>query len=125
MKREILYNMFDLHIIEKPITRAKLKKIAEERFGDLVKGAVDIEQGIMALGGEFHMDEKIFLHEQRQSKSDNVWGVNLYPDKSGDDMIEYDLVVNLKPALGNRTRGVDNPEIREKIRKIVEKLVLE
>lgn len=117
--------MSDLHLIENPITRAELKKIAEEKFGDLVKGAVDIEQEIMVLGGEFHMDENNFLHEQRQSKSANVWGINLYPEKSGDDMIEYDSVINLKPVLGNRTRGVNNTEIREKIKKIVEKLVLE
>lgn len=54
--------MTELHIIEKPIIKEELKKIAEERFGDLVKGAVDIEQEIMALGGEFHMDESNFLH---------------------------------------------------------------
>lgn len=117
--------MSELHIIEKPITKAELKKIAEERFGDLAKGAVDIKQGIMALGGEFHMDESNFLHEQHQSKSENIWGINLYPDKSGDDMIEYDSVINLKPALGNRTRGVDDPKVKEKIKKIVEKLILE
>lgn len=29
--------MSDLHIIENSITRAELKKIAEERFGDLEK----------------------------------------------------------------------------------------
>ena len=27
--------MSELHIIQKPITKAELKKIAEERFGDL------------------------------------------------------------------------------------------
>lgn len=116
--------MSELHLIEKPITKDELRKIAEERFGDLVKGAVDIVQEIMALGGEFHMDEKNFLYERRQSKSDNVWGINLYPEKSGDDMIEYDSVINLKPGLGNRTRSVDNPEIQEKIKKIVQKLIL-
>lgn len=117
--------MTELYIVDKPITKEKLKKIAEERFGDLVKGAVDIEQEVIALGGEFHMDENVFLYEQRQSKSDNVWGINLYPEKSGDDMIEYDSMINLKPALGNRTRNVDSLEIREKIKKIVKKLILE
>ena len=117
--------MFELHIIEKPITKVELKKIAEERFGDLVKGAVDIEQEIMVLGGEFHMDESIFLHEQRQSKAGNTWGINLYPNRSGDDMIEFDSMINLKPDLENRTRGVDNPEIQGKIKKIVRKLILE
>ena len=107
------------------MTKAELKKIAEERFGDLVKGAVDIEQEIIVLGGEFHMDESVFLHEQCQSKSDNTWGINLYPDRSGNDMIEYDSMINLKPALGNRTRGIDSSEIREKIKKVVKKIILE
>ena len=115
--------MSELHIIEKPITREELKKIAEERFGDLVKGAVDIEQEIMALGGEFHMDESNFLYEQRQSKSDNVWGINLYPDKTGDDVLEFDSVINIKSNLGNRTRGIDDLKIQEKIREIVNKLI--
>ncbi len=115
----------EIHIIKSPITKADLKKIAGERFGDLVKGAVDIEQEIMALGGEFHMDESVFLHEQCQSKSDSTWGINLYPDRDGDDTIEYDSVINLKPALGNRTRNIDNLEIQEKIKKIVKKLILE
>src|SRR3989338_6931965 len=115
--------MSELHLIEKPITKEELKKIAEERFGDLVKGAVDIEQGIMVLGGEFHMDENVFLHEQRQSKSDNVWGINLYPDKDGDNMLEFDSVINIKSNLGNRSRGIDDPKVQEKIREIVGKLI--
>ena len=115
--------MSGLHIVEKPITKEELKKIAEERFGDLVKGAVDIEQEIMALGGEFHMDEANFLHEQRQSKSDNVWGINLYPDKSGENMLEFDSVINIKSNLGNRTRGIDDPKIQGEIKKIVNKLI--
>ncbi len=36
--------MSELHIIEQPISRDELKKIASERYGDLVKAAVDIER---------------------------------------------------------------------------------
>lgn len=35
-------------IIKKPISKSKLKEMAEERFGDLVKGAVDIEKEIVS-----------------------------------------------------------------------------
>lgn len=115
--------MPELHIIEKSITKEELKKIAEERFGDLVKGTVDIEQEILVLGGEFHMDEANFLHEKHRSKSDNVWGINLYPDKSGEDMLEFDSVINIKSNLGNRTRGVDDLKIQKKIKEIVNKLI--
>lgn len=116
--------MSELHIIENPITRAELKKIAEERFGDLVKGAVDIEKGIMVLGGELHIDEALKLVEKFQSKSQDIWGFNLYPEKMEDDMIEFDSMINLKPDLGNRSRGVDSPEVQEKIKNIVGKLIV-
>src|SRR3989338_10107338 len=111
-----LNNTMSEHIIEEPITKEELKKIAEERFGDLVKGAVDIEKGIMVLGGELHIDEALKLVDEFQSKGKNIWGINLYPEKTGDDMIEFDSMINLKPNLGNRTRDVDSPEIRKKIK---------
>lgn len=98
--------------------------IAKERFGDLAKAAVDIEQEIMAVGGELHIDEEVLLIEQENSKQENVWGINMYPDQSGDDFIEFDPMINIKPAFGNRSRGIDNPEIREKVITIVKKLVL-
>ncbi|MEK7121153.1 MAG: DUF5674 family protein [Patescibacteria group bacterium] len=116
--------MSELHIIQNPITRTELKKIAGERFGDLVKGAVDIEKGIMVLGGELHIDEALKLVEQFQSKGKDIWGINLYPEKTGDDMIEFDSMINLKPDLENRTRGVDSPEIQEKIKNIIHKLII-
>lgn len=115
----------ELYTIEKPVTKSELKKIAEESFSYLVKGVVDIEKEIMSLGGELHYDNAMDLVQKFQSKGENLWGINLYPDKSGDDFIEFDSMVNIKPNLGNRTRGIDDPEIRGKIRKIVARLILE
>ena len=110
-------------IVKDLIKREELKHIAKEQFGDLVKAVVDIEQGIMAIGGELHSDEEVMLMEQENSNREHTWGINLYPEKTGNDWIEFDSVINLKPSFGNRSRGVDNPAIQEKIRKIVEKLV--
>lgn len=115
--------MTEIHTIKKPITRAELKKIAEERFGDLVKAVVDVKQEIMAIGGEFHSDEETFLIEESNSKREDIWGINLYPDKPTEEMIEFDSVINLKPASGNRSRDVENPQIKEKIKKIVYNLI--
>lgn len=112
-------------IVQDPITKEEVKKIAEETFGYLVKGVVDIEQEIMALGGELHMDEAVELHKRFQSKNDNLWGINLYPDKLGDDFIEFDSMVNIKPNLGNRTRDINSKEVQDKIKIIVKKLVKE
>ena len=115
--------MQEVRIIKKPITRSELKKIAEERFGDLVKAAVDIEQEIMALGGELHVDEEVALIEQEGSKQENIWGINIYPQETRNAFIEFDSMINLKPMFGNRSRGVDDSTTKEKIIKIVNKLV--
>ena len=110
-------------IIKNPITRLELRQIAKEKFGDLVKAAVDIDKGIMAVGGELHIDAEVALIEQERSKNENIWGINLYPDKEGDDFIEFDSMINIKPNFGNRTRGVDNLEIKNKIISIVNKFI--
>jgi len=109
-------------IISKKISLAKLKKISEERFGDMVKAVVDIEKSIIAIGGEMHADEEALLLE-KGSKQDNLWGINLYPDKKGDDFIEFDSMINIRPRLDNRTRGIDDPKRIEKITDIVNKIV--
>jgi|SRR3989344_5830273 len=113
----------EIRVVKNLISRSELKKIAEERFGDLVKAAVDIEQKIMAIGGELHVDEQVLLIEQENSKQQDVWGINIYPDGLGEDFIQFDSMINLKPSFGNRSRGIDNQEIREKVVAIVKELI--
>ena len=115
--------MEEIKIVKDSINKKELIDIAKEQFGDIIKAVVDVEQGIMAIGGEMHADEEVILMEQEGSKREYTWGINLYPEKTGENWIEFDSVINLKPSFGNRSRGVDNPEIQKKIRNIVEKLV--
>lgn len=113
-----------IKIIRDSIAKEELIDIAKEQFGDLVKAVVDVKQEIMAVGGELHSDEEVMLVEQEGSKREDNWGINIYPEKDKEDWIEFDSVINLKPSLGNRSRGVDDPVIQEKIRNIVEKLII-
>lgn len=118
----------EIRIIKiQPISRQELKKIAEQMFGNLVKAVVDVEQEIIAVGGEFHSDAETLLSEQEKSKREYTWGVNLYPEKSyeSSEFIEFDSMVNLKPAFGNRSRGVDDEKTRGKIVEVIKKLVIE
>jgi hypothetical protein len=69
-----------------------------------------------------HADEEGLLL-QDGSKQQNLWGINLYPDKTGDDFIEFDSMVNLRPSQGNRSRGVDDLAMQKLIKEIVNKLV--
>ena len=112
-----------IKIIEKKITRDELQEIANERFGDMVKGVVDITKEIMALGGELHADEEAFLIREG-SEQKNLWGINLYPQKEGENFIEFDSVINIRPSEGNRSRGVEDTDIQKKIIEIVNSLVL-
>ncbi len=112
-----------IKIIKDSINRSQLRQIAKERFGDLIKAAVDVEQEIMALGGELHIDEEVALIEQEGAKNENVWGINIYPDKESEEFVEFDSMINIKPNLGNRTRGIEDTLIKEKIKNIVNKLI--
>ena len=113
-----------IHVVTGPISLDRISEFAATRFGDLVKAVVDVEQGIMAIGGEMHADEEALLIEHGARQSD-LWGINLYPaEHGGPDWIEYDSMINVRPAQGNRTRGVDDPDLRARIAVIVERLVV-
>jgi len=113
----------EIIIVKDLMSRRELVDIAKKQFGDLVKGVVDIELGIMAIGGELHSDEEVALMEQEGSKREHTWGINLYPEKKDEEWIGFDSIINIKPSFGNRSREVGNPETRKKIKEIVQKLV--
>lgn len=106
---------------EEKIRRSQLKEMAGG-FVNLVKAVVDIEKGIMAIGGELHADEEALLLE-KGSKQLNLWGINLYPELQGEKFIEFDSVINLRPIQNNRSRGVEDAQIRQKIIEIVNSLI--
>ena len=111
-----------MKIISEKITLEELKKMAESGYGQLIKAVVDVNREIMAVDAEFHADlEKLLLADG--SKQPYLWGINLYPDEAGDSFLEYDSMINLKPGYGNKSRGIDDQLIAEKVKKIVLKWV--
>ncbi|MFA6304431.1 MAG: DUF5674 family protein [Patescibacteria group bacterium] len=112
-----------MKIINEKIELTELKEMSSKMFGGLVKAVVDIEQGVMAVDAEMHADEEGLLL-QAGSKQQNLWGINLYPDKTGDDFIEFDSMINLRPSQGNRSRGVDDLAVQQVVKEIVNKLVI-
>jgi hypothetical protein len=111
-----------MRIIVSPIALKDLSLMAENGFGNLVKGVVDVEREIMAIDAELHSDEEALLLEDGSRQAD-LWGINIYPDLAADERIEFDSMINIRPSQGNRSRGVDDPEIRAKIVRIVDALV--
>ena len=101
----------------------KLKQMAAATFGNLVKAVVDVEREIVAVDAELHSDLEALLLENG-SKQKNLWGINLYPEMPGDEFLEFDSMINMRPSQGNRSRGVENEEMRKKIISIVAKRVI-
>ncbi len=111
-----------MKVVEKKISILEIKEMAKRMFGNFVKAVVDIEKGIMVVNAELHADEEQYLLE-RGSKQENLWGINLYPEKDGDDFIQFDSMINLKPSQGNYSRGIEDLKIQNKIIQIINKLV--
>lgn len=109
-------------IVKDKITVKELNEMAFKMFGNLVKAVVDIEKEIMAVDAELHADEESLLLENG-SMQKNLWGINIYPKQDGDDFIEFDSMINLRPSQGNRSREVENVEIQKRILEIVNKLI--
>lgn len=105
------------------ISLVELQKMAEKLFDEFVKAVVDIEQNVMVVDAEMHADQESFLLGQG-SKQTNLWGINLYPRHPDDKFIEFDSMINIRPWQQNRSRGVDNPEIRKKIIEAVNLLIV-
>jgi hypothetical protein len=114
--------LMPMQIVSAPITRDELRRIAGQQFGDFVKAVVDVQGGVMAIGAELHADEEALLLEQGARQAD-LWGINLYPDRANDELIEFDSMINVRPAQGNRSRGVDDAAVQALIQAIVGRLV--
>ncbi len=82
-----------------------------------IKAAADVKREIVSIGCELHIDCAEELAENG-SKSNDLWGFNIYPDKK----LDFISLINIRPADNNRTMEIKSEEIRDKIKKIVEKL---
>jgi hypothetical protein len=111
-----------MKILDQQITLDELKSIAETGFGEMVKAVVDVDLEIVAIDAELHSDlEALCLEKGSIQKS--LWGINYYPEMEDEDFIEYDSMINIRPAQKNYTRGIDNDLIRKKISDITNKWI--
>ncbi len=111
-----------MKIITQSVTLNEIKAMAEATFGNLVKAVVDIERELIAVDAELHSDLEALLLDNG-SKQKSLWGINLYPEMQGDEFIEFDSLINMRPSQGNRSRGIESEEIRKKIIAIIAKRI--
>ena len=101
------------------ISVSELLAMSEKMSEPLVKGVVDINDQLLVVDAEMHVDQEQFLLE-RGSKQSDLWGINLWPGQYGTDgFIEFDSMINIRPWQNNRSRSVDNQTLRERIKAIV------
>jgi hypothetical protein len=112
----------DIHIIKDRITFVRLNEIAEGNYGNMVKGVIDVQLKIIALGGELHADAEAVLIREG-SQQEHLWGFNIYPDKSDDERIEYTSLINIRPSQKNLSLEVQNAELRAEIRQIIDSMI--
>ena len=110
-------------LLVKAITVSELEEMSKKMYEPIVKAVVDIETREIVIDAEYHSDQELLLLDHG-SKQENLWGINLWPDKYGTDkFVEFDSMINLRPRQNNRSRGVENSEIRKIIIEIVNEVV--
>ena len=111
-------------IVDKSISLAELKRLAESKFGNLVKAVVDVNRKVMAIDADLHADEEAELLANG-SRQEDLWGINLYPEKfNTDDFVEFDSIINLRPSQKNMTRSVEDKALQKQIKQIVATLIV-
>ena len=111
-----------MRIISQPITRYELNAMLPRYFGNMVKAVVDVDLGHIGLNAELQADIESTMLEQGSALS-NLWGINLYPSNN-EVKIEFDSLINIRPHQGNHSRKVQDSVIRERIRNIVNTLII-
>ena len=110
-----------MQLIKNKLSRTELNQMAV-KLGSFVKAVVDVEREIVAVDADLHSDLEAFLLEAGSDQK-NLWGINLYPNLQGDDFIEYDSLINLRPSQNNVTRGVQDEKIRRRISEIMKEII--
>ena len=108
----------EIFVVREPVDQERLNVLAKEWHHTLVKGVADVKIGLVALGGEWHMDANTKLIEEG-SEQKNLWGFNVYPKEKGDAAIEYNSLINIRPAQSNLSMEITSEETRKAVRRTV------
>lgn len=96
-----------LHLLRRAPTRDQLQEMLEAR-GSYVKLAIDMAQGIVVGGGEYHADcEEVLLGQG--SRQEDIWGADWYPNRG---TMTFAALFNIRPRQNNRSMEVQDPALR-------------
>jgi len=107
-----------IHIIRDQATPEQMQDMLEA-LGVYIKLAVDVELGILAGGGELHVDcEQTLL--DKGSEQVNVWVADWYPFQQ---RVGYESIINIRPSTNNRSMEIQDVVLRGRIDQIVKLLL--
>ncbi len=112
-----------MKIVEQKISKKELQEMASKMFGNLVKAVVDVERGDLVVDAELHSDQEAYLLDLG-AKQENLWGINIYPELTGEESIEFDSMINLRPSQGNNSGDIEDEEIKKRILDIVNSKII-
>ena len=113
----------EMEILSKKISRDELNKMDSGYFEDMIKAVVDIEKQIIGVDAELHADIEGALIDEG-SEQRNLWGINFLTDEDDiEEFVEFDSLINIRPKQNNRSRYVEDENIRNKVLEVVEKWI--
>ena len=84
-----------MKILQSPIKKSDLIETSTNFIDEnAIKAAVDIKRELLAVDSPMH------------------------------DLIEFDSMINIRPAQNNRSRGVEDPKTQDKIKAVVSKWLI-
>jgi hypothetical protein len=103
-----------IHMVKDKATAEQIQEMAAYYAGH-IKVAVDLEQYILAGGGEWHADcERVLL--KQGSIRENVWGGGYHTET---DQVDFYSLINIRPQAGNSSQEVLDAGVRQKIEQVI------
>ena len=62
----------EIILVKNHIKKSEVEDLAKKGFGDMVKAVVDLEKGIMAIGGEMLNKEALIKHIEQEDEIGNT-----------------------------------------------------
>lgn len=112
---------YPIIILQQRLTPDDLNQFRNQPYENLIKFVVDLEQEIIALGGEMHADaEQLLLN--RGCHQVSLWGGNLWPWQMP-VLLEYVSLINIRPSQQNFGMEVNSDIIKKQIYEVVYKWI--
>jgi hypothetical protein len=111
-----------MEIIRARIPLSRVRSRYMTHFPAMTKLVIDIGRRILAIDADLHADEEEALLDDG-SRQEHLWGCNLYPDRPGDQAVEYTSLINIRPSQNNMAMVVQDPAIRQEISTVIGELI--